>query len=116
MEAYYMTQRLTLLSILALAAGVAGCATVSVTPAASKVVVATATPSGCKSLGQVFGQGGGYWTVGEFVPNGKLVESAIADARNKAAELGATHIVPAPVQITGESTTATVSAAAYACP
>lgn len=102
---------LALLSTLPLA----GCATVALTPEAAKVIVVTSAPSACRSLGSVFGQGGGYWTVGEFVPNEKLVESAMADARNKAAKLGATHVLAGPVQITGESTTATVTATAFAC-
>jgi hypothetical protein len=92
------------------------CATVSLSPEAAKVTVATSAPTGCKALGNVMGQGGGYWTVGQFVANEKLAESAMADARDKAAKLGATHILPSPVQIVSESTTATVTAAAYACP
>lgn len=103
---------LALLTMLSLA----GCATVALTPEATKVAVVTSAPAACKPLGNVFGQGGGYWTVGEFVPNEKLVESAMADARNKAAKLGATHVLAGPVQITGESTTATVTATAFACP
>jgi hypothetical protein len=95
---------------------IAGCATVALSPEAARVAVVTSAPEACKPHGNVFGQGGGYWTVGEFVPNEKLVESAMADARNKAAKLGATHVLAGPVQITGESTTATVTATAFACP
>jgi hypothetical protein len=111
-----VTTTTRLLLAIQLIAVTTACATVALKPEAAKVSVVTAAPAACRSLGVVYGQGGGYWTVGQFVSNDKLTESAMADARNKAADLGATHIVPSPVQITGESTTATVSAAAYGCP
>jgi hypothetical protein len=92
------------------------CATVALNPNAAHVAVLTSPPAAtCETLSPVYGQGGGYWTVGEFVPNDKLIASAINDARNKAAMIGATHILPGPPQLVAENTTATVTASTYRC-
>lgn len=73
----------------------------------------------CQNLGIVIGKGGGAF--GLWVANEELMEYALNDARNKAAELGATSVVVTPPQLgvsTGEGggvTTATVMAIAYRC-
>jgi hypothetical protein len=46
----------------------------------------------CKNLGPVFGKGGG-WFNGAWIADENLMMYASIDLRNKAAGLGATHVV-----------------------
>ncbi|MGZ6124490.1 MAG: DUF4156 domain-containing protein [Myxococcales bacterium] len=96
-----------------------GCSTAALSPAARNVVpLAAAPPSACQNLGAVIGQGGGAFG-GAYVSNDSLMEYAMNDARNKAANLGATHVQLSAPQLGGASgttTTATVMAVAYRCP
>jgi hypothetical protein len=80
------------------------------------VSVADGRPEGCENLGMVIGKGGGGW--GEFVQNESLIEYAMNDARNKAAELGATHMTLSSPQLGGGKggiTAATIQGFAYRC-
>lgn len=80
------------------------------------VSIADAKPEACENLGTVTGKGGGAW--GEFVPNESLIEYAMNDARNRAAELGATHVTLSPPQLGGGNggiSAATVTGFAYRC-
>ncbi|MBN1605899.1 MAG: DUF4156 domain-containing protein [Polyangiaceae bacterium] len=78
-------------------------------------------PGSCKSLGYVVGRGGGSFG-GGWISNDQLIEYAMNDLRNKAAELGANfvqHDTPTMGQAGSDSgsttTTATVSGTAYLC-
>jgi hypothetical protein len=66
-------------------------------------------------LGSVIGKGGGSFG-GDYIPNEKLVQYAMNDALNRAADLGATHVQMGPPQLAGaHSSSATVVAVAYRC-
>jgi hypothetical protein len=76
-------------------------------------------PSSCKSLGYLVGRGGGSFG-GSFLSNESLIEYAMNDLRNKAAELGANYIQHDTPQLgvpgdDGATSTATVSGTAYFC-
>jgi hypothetical protein len=76
-------------------------------------------PSSCKSLGYLVGRGGGSFG-GGLLTNESLVEYAMNDLRNKAAELGANYIQHDTPQLgvpgdDGATSTATVSGTAYFC-
>jgi hypothetical protein len=108
------------LSLASLAAFACACAATGLSPAGSKVVPVTAQPSAqCQTLGQVIGHGGGFWT-GGMTTNENLAISAVHDANNKAAEMGATHLQTNPPQFAasgqGTTTSATVTGVAYKCP
>jgi hypothetical protein len=112
-------RRPTTLLALAAAVGAAavpcGCATTALSARGSKIVaVASAPGAGCESLGAVIG----HW-YGQSLMAGEGSESALNDALNKAADRGATHVVPSPPQLAADAggwTTATVMAIAYRCP
>lgn len=77
-------------------------------------------PSNCVQLGFVVGHSGGLG--GEWITNDTLIESAMNDLRNQAAELGANFIqydTPTLGVLEGNhgsnTTTATVSGVAYRC-
>jgi hypothetical protein len=101
------------------AAALCGCSATTRTASGSKVVAVAAAPSvECQSLGSVMGHGGGVWE-GGLTTNENLATSAINDAYNKAAELGATHIQASPPQFasnSGTTNSAMVTAVAYKCP
>jgi hypothetical protein len=96
-----------------------GCATASLSTAGSHLIpVASTPPPECENVGTVIGQGGGTFG-GAYISNDKLMEYAMNDARNKAAERGATHIQMSAPQLgggNGTTTTATVMAVAFKCP
>jgi hypothetical protein len=102
-----------------LASGMTGCATAALSKAGSRVIPVTQPPNAeCKSLGTVIGAGGGTFG-GAYISNDQLVEYALNDAMNKAAQRGATHLHPMPPSLggaEGTTTTATVMAIAYQCP
>ncbi len=82
----------------------------------SAVTIADATPPGCQNLGVIIGKGGGGF--GVLVMNESLIEYAMNDARNKAADLGATHVTLSPPQLGGGKdgiSAATVTGFAYRC-
>lgn len=82
----------------------------------STVRLADAAPAGCENVGFIIGKGGGG--MGHLTPNEQLIGYAINDARNKAAELGATHVALSPPQLGGHgggTSAATVTGFAYRC-
>jgi len=84
------------------------------------VVVANVDAAKCHPLGYVVGKGGGQFG-GAYISNESLMEYAMNDARNKAADKGATHMVlTSGPQMAGYSdlgsTTANVAASIYECP
>jgi len=95
-----------------------GCGTYhALTPKAASVVATTDRPSGkCKSLGSLSGKGGG--ASGGYVSNEDLIQYAINDLRNQAAEQGATHVVyssPSMGGNQGTTTSAMVTGEALKC-
>jgi len=95
-----------------------GCTYSALSQRGALVATIPAAPAAeCQNLGTVIGKGGGGG--GLLVSNEALVEYAINDARNLAAEKGATAIVLSPPQLGGDHsgvTSATVMAIAYRCP
>jgi len=125
-----------LLGILTLAVSVSlhpGCKASQLTSHGTEVALLGSEPIGCEELGEVIAYGGG--AVGGYSKKKVITESANNNARNQAAELGATHILleePDLVHGTGKATehdmqpamghgdgahaTATVRGVAYKCP
>jgi len=71
----------------------------------------------CKELGIIYGKGGGM--MGGAISDEDLMRYATNDLRNKAAEMGATHLVMNGPSVGGgltHSTTANVSGVAFKCP
>jgi hypothetical protein len=104
-----------LIVVLALAAG---CTYATLSARGYGVQIADASPPGCQNLGLVIGKGGGG--LGNLVPNERLIEYAINDARNKAADLGANYVTLSVPQLgsfgQGTTTTVTITGFAYHCP
>ncbi|MCC6215458.1 MAG: DUF4156 domain-containing protein [Polyangiaceae bacterium] len=96
----------------------AGCKTASLTDAGAKVAASrNPPPPGCQSLGYLTGKGGGTFG-GAWVSNEDLIEYALNDLRNQAAELGATliqHDPPTLGQGDGTTTSVTITGTAYRC-
>lgn len=72
----------------------------------------------CVSLKYLVGKGGGTFG-GAYVANEDLVEYAMNDLRNEAAQLGANYVQHDPPQMGhggGTTTTVTISGTAYRCP
>ena len=111
--------RLTLLIFLSVCVVVAGCSRAALTPGGSKVAAGRKdAPDDCKSLGYITGKGGGTFG-GGLVSNEDLIEYALNDLRNKAAELGGNYVhhdPPTMGQGDGTTTTVTITGTAYACP
>ncbi len=105
--------------ISAIAWALAACSTASLSSGGANVAAArNPAPPECKPLGYVVGKGGGTFG-GGLVSNEDLIEYAMNDIRNKAAELGANylqHDPPTLGQGDGTTTTATITGTAYSCP
>jgi hypothetical protein len=111
---------ITFLIPLGIPLAIAACATASLSTRGQKVLPLASQPGpDCKNLGTVIGQGGGAFG-GAYISNDKLMEYAMNDAMNKAAERGATHFqaagAPSLGGYGGTTTTATVIGIAYRCP
>lgn len=99
-----------------------GCATARLSAGGERVVAMQSEPGGeCTPLGTVIGEGGGSFG-GSWISNAGLVDYAINDARNQAADMGATHVhLSTPALGSSGSdgsvstTTATVVGTAYRC-
>jgi hypothetical protein len=97
-----------------------GCTYAQLNARGQQVELVDSAPRGCQNLGPVVGKGGGGG--GSFVRNEELIEYAMNDARNKAAERGATHLTySAPgLGVSGGQhgssvTSATLTGIAYRC-
>jgi hypothetical protein len=94
-----------------------GCGTAKLSNRGRRVeMLFDTTPEQCRAIGTVVGSSGGAY--GGYVANSDLVEYAMNDLRNKAAELGATHVRASPPQFGaqgGTTTGATVVGNAYQC-
>jgi hypothetical protein len=108
----------TLAALVALAAGSAGCATSALSPSGSRVAATrNPPPTDCVSLKYIVGKGGGAFG-GGAIANEDLIEYAMNDLRNKAAEVGANYVQHDPPQLgsrEGTTTTATITGTAYKC-
>jgi hypothetical protein len=111
-----MASRIALITFMAVAAS--ACSTAALSPEGARVTATrNPAPAGCKPLGYIVGQGGGTFG-GGMVSNESLIEYAMNDLRNKAAELGGNylqHDPPTLGQGDGTTTTATITGTAYAC-
>jgi hypothetical protein len=96
----------------------AGCATPGITSAGARVSASEAPPPAtCSPLGEVSGHSGGQFS-GQFIDNHALVGSALNDARNAAATLGADYLHISQPQLGvyyGSTRTASYGGRAYRC-
>ena len=111
--------RTLLVGLLAISlAVVLGCSYAELTAAGRRVLAApNLKVQHCRLIGTVVGQGGGGG--GGWVGNASLIQYAMNDLRNKAAAMGATHVVtgnPTFGTREGTTTSATVTGTAYRCP
>jgi hypothetical protein len=106
--------------LLALGACLLGCATTSPSPEAQRVIPVSGVPGPlCQNLGTVIGEAevSGRGSTPE-TPD-ELASRAAADAMERAAHRGATHIFLSPVtlrQKDGTVSGATMTGAAFRCP
>jgi hypothetical protein len=86
-----------LLVWLAFGLSLVGCKASQLTSNGTDIVLLYDEPAGCENLGVVIGRGGGM--TGAYSKPSVIRESAENDARNKAAERGATHLLLHPEQL-----------------
>lgn len=95
------------------------CSTATLTAAGANVAAArNPAPAQCTALGYVVGHGGGTFG-GGLIANDDLIEYAMNDLRNKAAELGGNYVQHDPPTLgqgDGTTTTVTITGTAYRCP
>jgi hypothetical protein len=95
-----------------------GCSTPALTPEAAHVTVTrNAPPPTCTSVAYLVGEGGGTFG-GAWISNDALIDYAMNDLRNKAAERGANYVQSDPPQLgsgKGTTTTVTITGTAYRC-
>ena len=95
-----------------------GCATEELSHEGQDVSLnASAITKQCKEVGEVYGKGGGV--LGGTISDEKLRTYALNNMRNKAAKLGATHILVHGNQLGGglwSNTNAQISGTAFRCP
>ncbi len=107
-----------ILAILATAFALPGCATEALSPEGAHVAVTRNPPTpDCTPAGYIVGEGGGTFG-GKWLKNDSLIEYAMNDLRNKAAQLGANYVQSDPPTLGeghGTTTTATVTGTAYRC-
>lgn len=108
------------LLLLAMGACVLGCATTSPSPEAQRVIPVTGVPGPlCQNLGTVIGESETTgWGNGDMTAE-QLAARATADAMERAARRGATHIFLSPVtlrQKDGKPAGASLTGAAFRCP
>jgi hypothetical protein len=113
---------LKMTAALCLALTGAGCATAALSERGAMVEMTGEVDKGCKNLGPIIGKGGGSFG-GAWISDEDLIEYAMNDLRNKAAERGATHVVFSGHEMGntsgsngGTTSTATISGIAYWCP
>ena len=109
-----------MLVMLATGALAVGCATTSPSPEAQRVIPVSGVPGPlCQNLGTVIGESEATgWGSGDTTAE-QLASQATADAMERAARRGATHIFLSPVtlrQKDGKPSGATLTGAAFRCP
>ncbi len=113
-------ERSGLLLPLTVGAWLLGCATTSPSSEAQRVIPVSGVPGPlCQNLGTVIGESETKgWGSGDTTPE-QLASQATADAMERAAHRGATHIFLSPVtlrQTDGKLSGATLTGAAFRCP
>jgi hypothetical protein len=97
---------------------VLACSTPALSPQAAHVAVTrNPPPSSCTTVAYLVGEGGGTFG-GGWIANDQLIEYAMNDLRNKAADRGANYVQSDPPQLgngKGTTTTATITGTAYRC-
>jgi len=95
-----------------------GCSTPALSPSGAGVAVSrNPAPGTCSAVGYLVGEGGGTFG-GGWIPNDQLIDYAMNDLRNKAADQGANYVQSDPPQLgtgRGTTTTVTVTGTAYRC-
>ena len=98
---------------------VSACSTADLTADGARVVASRNAPAAtCEEVKYLVGHGGGTFG-GEYIANDDLIEYAMNDLRNQAAEAGANYVQHDSPQLgdgDGTTTTATISGTAYRCP
>src|SRR5215470_10263148 len=108
------------LVLVAVGSWLLGCATTSPSPEAQRVIPVSGVPGPlCQNLGTVIGESEATgWGSGDTSAE-QLASQATADAMERAARRGATHIFLSPVtmrQKDGKPSGATLTGAAFRCP
>ena len=93
----YRSSAFALVVLLTSGTAVLGCKASQLSGGGASVAVLYDEPVGCENLGVVIGQGGGL--TGAYSKTSVNQESAENDARNRASELGATHLLLHPEQV-----------------
>lgn len=93
----YRSLALSLALLAPAGASLVGCKASQLSADGTTVAVLYDEPVGCENLGVVIGQGGGL--TGGYSKPSVVQESAENDARNRAAELGATHLLLHPEEV-----------------
>lgn len=96
-ENMYRASLPALLVTLVLGQASFGCKASQLTGSASDIILLHDQPAGCEQLGVVIGHGGGM--SGAYSKPSVIRESAENDARNKAAAMGATHLLLHPEEL-----------------
>jgi hypothetical protein len=104
--------------VLLLGWGVVACATAAPSPEAQRVIPVDGVPAGCRNLGTVIGESQPHsWGSGETTGD-QLVAQATAEAMQRGAERGATHVFLSPVTMReqdGKPFSATRTGVAFRC-
>jgi hypothetical protein len=94
------------------------CSTPALSPGAARVTVTrNPAPTSCSTVAYLVGEGGGTFG-GAWISNDHLIEYAMNDLRNKAAERGANYVQSDAPQLgsgKGTTTTVTITGTAYRC-
>ena len=118
LDTYRWTSVLLLGCVGLTAVPLGSCKTAELTPAGSQVAASRNPPApGCQSVGYLTGKGGG--AAGGYVSNEHLIEYALNDLRNQAAEHGANYVQHDPPGLggtDGTTTSVTITGTAYRCP
>ena len=113
------TRHLRIGALIVATGSLVGCKTADLTGEGAKVAASrNPAPSGCTPKGYLTGKGGGTFG-GDLIANEKLIEYAMNDLRNQAADKGANYLQHDPPQLgsgDGTTTSVTITGTAYLCP
>lgn len=101
------------------ALALSACSAASLSTEGAKVAASrNPAPALCAPAGYLTGKGGGTFG-GAYISNEDLIEYAMNDLRNQAADLGANYVRSDPPQLgsgNGTTTSVTITGTAYRCP